>query len=142
MVLETIYRALPGSRVILGLLDRANNCIVGKLGYGDKVDDLIEHFRIPLAYQADVFHIAFKNNVDIKIDNTRDEKIKDKIPDWYHRKIGSRFFILFPIVIRHSPIAVLYIDSTKNRDIHISDDQLSLLKTLRNQAILAIKNLN
>ncbi len=142
MVLETIFRALPGSRVILGLRDKATNCIVGKLGYGDKVDELIENFRIPLAYQADVFHIAFKNNVDIKIDNTQDEKIKVKIPDWYHRKIGSSFFILFPIVIKHSPIAVLYIDSIENRDIHISDDQLSLLKTLRNQAILAIKSLN
>ncbi len=142
MVLETIYRALPGSRVILGLRDKVSNCIVGKFGYGDNVDELIEHFRIPLIYQADVFHLAFKNNVDIKIENTRDEKIKDKIPDWYHRKIGSSFFILFPIVIKHSPIAVLYIDSTENRDINISDDQLSLLKTLRNQAILAIKNLN
>jgi eukaryotic-like serine/threonine-protein kinase len=142
MVLETIFRALPGSRVILGLRDKPTNCIVGKFGYGDKVDELIEHFRIPLAYQADVFHVAFKNNVDIKIDNTHDENIKDKIPDWYHRKIGSSFFILFPIVIKHSPIAVLYIDSTENRDIKISDDQLSLLKTLRNQAILAIKNLN
>jgi eukaryotic-like serine/threonine-protein kinase len=142
MVLETIYRALPGSRVILGLRDKLSNCIVGKFGYGDNVDELIEHFRIPLIYQADVFHLAFKNNVDIKIENTREEKIKDKIPDWYHRKIGSSFFILFPIVIKHSPIAVLYIDSTENRDINISDDQLSLLKTLRNQAILAIKNLN
>jgi eukaryotic-like serine/threonine-protein kinase len=142
MVLETIYRALPGSRVILGLRDKVSNCIVGKFGYGDKVDELIEHFRIPLAYQADVFHVAFKNNVDIKIDNTLDEKIRNKIPDWYHRKIGSSFFILFPIVIKHSPIAVLYIDSTENRDINISDDQLSLLKTLRNQAILAIKSLS
>ncbi len=142
MVLETIYRAIPGSRVILGLRDKVSNCIVGKFGYGDQVDSLIEHFRIPLAYKADVFHIAFKNNVDIKIDNTQDEKIRDKIPDWYHRKIGSGFFILFPIVIKHSPIAVLYIDSTQKQDINISDEQLSLLKTLRNQAILAIKNLN
>lgn len=142
MVLETIYRALPGSRVLLGLRDKASNCIVGKFGYGDKVDELIENFRIPLVYQADVFHVAFKNNVDIKIDNTQDEKIKSRIPDWYHRKIGSSFFILFPIVIKHSPVAVLYIDSTESRDIKISDDQLSLLKTLRNQSILAIKNLN
>lgn len=142
MVLETIYRSLPGSRVILGLRDKASNSIVGKFGYGDEVDELIRHFRIPLVYKADVFHIAFKNNVDIKIDNTRDEKISDKIPDWYHRKIGSSFFIVFPIVIKHSPIAVLYIDSTQAQSITISDSQLSLLKTLRNQAILAIKNLS
>ena len=142
MVLETIYRAIPGSRVLLGLRDKVSNSILGKFGYGDDVDELIQHFRIPLAYQADVFHIAFKNNVDIKIDNTQDDKIKGKIPDWYHKRIGSKFFILFPIVIRHSPVAVLYIDSPQNQDISISDEQLSLLKTLRNQSILAIKNLN
>ncbi len=82
----------------------------------------------------------FKNNVDIKIDNSQDEKIRNKIPDWYHRKIGAKFFVLFPIVIKHSPIAVIYIDSHKNGRINITDAQLSLLKTLRNQAVLAIKS--
>ena len=142
MILETIYRALSGSRVLLGLRDKVSNSIKAKYGYGEDIEALIMNFAIPLAYQADVFHIAFKNNVDIKIDDSKDEKIVDKIPPWYHRKIGSKSFILFPIVIKHSPVAVIYIDSTQNQSISISDHQLSLLKTLRNQAILAIKNLN
>jgi len=86
-----------------------------------------------------VFHIAFKNNVDIKIDDARDPKITDKVPEWYKRKVNSRFFIIFPIVIKHSPIALLYIDSADQAPIPISDEQLGLLKTLRNQVILAIK---
>ena len=142
MILETIYRSLSGSRVLLGLRNKANNTIQGKYGYGDNIDTLIDQFSIPLEYQADVFHIAFKNNVDIKIDNSHDPKIHDKIPQWYHRKIGSNFFILFPVVIRHSPVAVIYIDSSDGKTISINDNQLSLLKTLRNQAILAIKNLS
>lgn len=141
MILETIYRALSGSRVLLGLRNKANNTIEGKYGYGENIDDLIRHFAIPLTYQADVFHVAFKNNVDIKIDDAEDEKIKEKIPTWYQRKIGSKFFILFPVVIKHSPVAVIYIDSCNGASINISDNQLSLLKTLRNQAILAIKSL-
>ena len=52
------------------------------------------------------------------------------------------YFVVFPIVIKHSPIAVIYIDSCKAQALSISDSQLSLLKTLRNQAILAIKNLS
>ncbi len=140
MVLETIYRALPGSRVLLGLRDRRSNCLVGKFGYGEDVDSLIRNFAIPLGYQPDVFHIAFKNNVDIKIDDARDPKISDKIPDWYKRKIDGRFFIIFPILIKRSPVAVLYIDSAGQAPIPISDRQLGLLKTLRNQAILAIKS--
>ena len=142
MIMETIYRALSGSRVILGLRDKVSNSIKGKYGYGEDIESLIQNFSIPLVYQADVFHIAFKNNVDIKIDDSQDPKIKDKIPAWFHRKIGSKSFILFPIVIKHSPVAVIYIDTVKSSSISISDHQLSLLKTLRNQAILAIKNLN
>ena len=141
MVLETIYRALPGSRVLLGLRNQATNAIDGKFGYGEDIEQLIANFAIPLVYQPDVFHIAFKNNVDIKIDNAEDQKIMDKIPQWYRRKIGSRFFLLFPIVIKHSPVAIIYIDSCDATTLAINDHQLSLLKTLRNQAVLAIKNL-
>ncbi len=142
MILETIYRGLGGSRVLLGLRNKATNCIEGKYGYGEDIEELIHNFTIPLAYQADVFHVAFSKNVDIKIDDTEDEKIRDKIPQWYHRKIGSKFFILFPIVVQHSPLAVIYIDSNRSAPIKLSDNQLGLLKTLRNQAVLAIKNLS
>ena len=92
--------------------------------------------------QPDVFHVAFKNNVDIHIEDTRDEKIFGKIPDWYHRNIGAASFTIFPIIIKNAPIALIYIDSSGSESIKISDNQLGLLKTLRNQAILAIKNLS
>lgn len=139
MIMETIYRALPGTRVLLGLRDKPSNSIKGKFGYGEDMETLTRYFQIPLAYQPDVFHIAFKNSVDIKIDDTRDPKIKGKLPDWYHNKIAASSFILFPIVIKHSPIAIIYVDSPQSSSLDISDHQLSLLKTLRNQAILAIK---
>ena len=88
-----------------------------------------------------MFQVAFKNNVDIRIEDTRDEKIHDKIPAWYHQNIAARSFTIFPIVIKQKPIALIYIDSASAESINISDSQLSLLKTLRNQAILAIKTL-
>jgi hypothetical protein len=86
--------------------------------------------------------VAFKNNVDIQIDDTRDEKIRSKIPDWYHKNIAARSFTIFPIIIKQAPIALIYIDSANTESIKLTDNQLSLLKTLRNQAILAIRNLS
>lgn len=142
MILETIYRALQGSRVLLCLKDRKTSSIRARFGYGDGVEAIIKDFVIPLAMQNDVFHIAFQKNVDIHIENTAAEKIRSKIPDWYHDKIASASFTLFPIVIKNSPVALIYIDSPKRDPIRISDYQLSLLKTLRNQAILAIKSLS
>ena len=37
---------------------------------------------------------------------------------------------------------MIYIDSNQSAPIQLSDNQLGLLKTLRNQAVLAIKNLS
>lgn len=142
MILETIYRAFGGSRVVLCLKDKKSASIKARFGYGEDVENIINHFSIPLLPQADVFHVSFNNNVDIRIDNTGDEKIRDKIPAWYHNNIGARSFTIFPIVIKQAPIALIYIDSADAESIDISDNQLSLLKTLRNQAILAIINLS
>ena len=142
MIMETIYRALSGSRVVLCLKDNKTNAIRARFGYGRDVEDIVAIFSIPLAYQADVFHIAFKNNVDIRIDDTGDEKIKQKIPDWYRKNINAKSFAIFPIMIKQSPIALIYIDNPDNESISITDNQLGLLKTLRNQAILAIKTMS
>lgn len=141
MILETIYRALDGSRVLLCLKGR-NGYMSAKFGYGEDIDATIANFSIPLKYEADVFHVAFKNNVDIKIEDTQDAKIKNKIPLWFHKKIAAKSFTIFPIIIKHSPVALIYIDGANKKPIQINDSQLSLLKTLRNQAILAIKNLD
>ena len=141
MILETIYRALGGARVVLCLKDRQTASITARFGYGEDVEDIIDKFSIPLKSQSDVFHVAFKNNVDIRIENTQDEKIRDKIPAWYHDNIAARSFTIFPIIIKQAPVALIYIDSANTEAINITDNQLSLLKTLRNQAILAIKHL-
>ncbi len=140
MILETIYRAFGGARVVLCLKDKKTDSIRARFGYGDDVENIIDHFAIPLQAQSDVFHVAFKNNVDIRIDNTRDEKIRDRIPAWYHDNIAARSFTIFPIIVKQAPIAMIYIDSADAESINITDSQLGLLKTLRNQAILAIKS--
>lgn len=142
MIMETIYRALAGSRVVLCLKDKSGTAIRARFGYGEEVEQIVENFSIPLQPQSDVFHVAFDNNVDIRIDDTRDEKIRERIPDWYHRNIGAQSFTLFPIVIKEKPVALIYIDSAGDDPIKITDNQLGLLKTLRNQAILAIRNLS
>lgn len=141
MILETIYRALNNSRVLFCLRDK-DGFMSAKFGYGPDIDSTISNFSMPLKYEADVFHVAFKNNVDIKIADTNDEKIKGKIPLWFQKKIAAKSFILFPIIIKKTPIALIYIDGADKKPININDSQLSLLKTLRNQAILAIKNLD
>ncbi|MBL6999648.1 MAG: serine/threonine protein kinase, partial [Gammaproteobacteria bacterium] len=134
-------RALPGTRVLLALRDRASNAYIGKYGYGNNIEALKNNFVLPFAYNPDLFNLALKNAADIKIDATSDPKIQSKLPDWYQQNINANSFLLYPVVMKKSPIALIYIDSEHARHIALSENQLILLKTLRNQAVVAIKYL-
>jgi hypothetical protein len=47
--------------------------------------------------------------------------------------------VLFPLNIKGRSVALIYCDRDKAGSISIPDKELTLLKTLRNQALLAIK---
>ena len=46
---------------------------------------------------------------------------------------------MLPLNIKSVPVAMIYCDMDKPGSINISERELQLLKTLRNQAVLAIK---
>jgi GAF domain-containing protein len=92
-----------------------------------------------LTAPPDVFLVALQNNADILISDIDDPKIATRIPAWYRRHIVARTFVLFPIVVKGKPIGLIYADRPLPNDITISEKELSLLKSLRNQAILAIR---
>lgn len=47
--------------------------------------------------------------------------------------------MLFPIVVKDKPVGLIYADRPQAGDIVIPEKELSLLKSLRNQAVLAIR---
>lgn len=140
VILETMYRAMGFKRVILCLKDARMDQMVGRFGFGPDTTELVKLFRFPLAFSSDVFHLATSKAVDILINDIDDPKIADKIPAWYRGKIPARTFILFPLNIKGKPVALIYCDKDKAGSVVISEKELQLLKTLRNQAVLAIKN--
>jgi eukaryotic-like serine/threonine-protein kinase len=77
--------------------------------------------------------------VDIVIEDLRADTIADKIPDWYRALVDAQSFILLPVVINKKTIGLFYADMQVANSLKLSEQQLSLLRTLRNQAVLAIK---
>jgi hypothetical protein len=47
--------------------------------------------------------------------------------------------VLFPLNIKGNPVALIYADRDEPGGIEIPEKELQLLRTLRNQAIMAIK---
>lgn len=140
ITLETMYRAMGFRRVLLALRDARSGQMVGRFGLGPDVGELARQFRFPLDGQLhDVFRLAAGRGVDIIISNIDDPKIADKVPAWYRERIPAKTFVLFPLNIKGRPVALIYCDKDRAGSINIPERELTLLKTLRNQALLAIK---
>ena len=139
MILETMYTGMSFNHVLFCIKDGRQNAMMGKFGFGENVQALIKGFQFPMADQPDVFHLAIKNNADILITDIDDPKIASRIPAWYRQTVSARTFLIFPIVIKGKPIGMIYADRPKPGDITVPEKELSLLKSLRNQAVLAIR---
>jgi GAF domain-containing protein len=125
--------------VVLCIKDGRRNAMCGKFGFGDRMQELVRAFDFSLAAQPDVFLVALQNNADILITDIDDPKIASRIPAWYRQHVPARTFVLFPIVVKGKPIGLIYADRAQPGDIAIPEKELSLLKSLRNQAVLAIR---
>ncbi|MEJ2453523.1 MAG: HDOD domain-containing protein [Candidatus Thiodiazotropha sp.] len=139
VVLETMYRSVSFHRVVLALLDRKQGCICGRLGFGEADERFIKGFRLPVAYHVDMFHGALKNSVDVYIADTTSEKIQAELPEWYRRISDAGSFLLLPLVINQRPVGLIYADHIKPHGLKIDIRRLNLLKSLRNQIVLAVR---
>jgi serine/threonine protein kinase len=139
IILETMYRAKGFKRVILCIRDAKNNAMLGRFGFGPDALEKAKRFNFSLTFTPDIFHAALSKGVDLMISDTNDPKIAGRIPDWFRKGVGAETFVIFPLCIKGNPVAMIYADRDYAGEIVIPEKELSLLRTLRNQALLAIK---
>jgi serine/threonine protein kinase len=139
IILETMYRAMGFRRVVLCIRDAKAGVMQGRFGFGQDANEVAKAFRFPLSFTPDIFHAATSKGVDLLISDINDPKIASRIPDWYRKAVPANSFVLFPLNIKGNPVALIYADRDEPGGISIPEKELQLLRTLRNQAILAIK---
>ncbi|MFZ3018707.1 MAG: HDOD domain-containing protein [Gallionella sp.] len=139
MVLETIYRGMNFQRALFMLRNNKEGAMLARFGFGPDIGQIIPKFRFPLHFAPDVFHLSIEKGLDISIEDVRSLNISDKIPDWYHEAVNAPSFILLPLMLDGKAIGLIYADMPEANQLDISHQQLALLRTLRNQAVLAIK---
>jgi HD-like signal output (HDOD) protein len=146
MVLETLYRGLHLRRVVFCLRDPKLDCLTGRFGLGDDVEPakgLVAAFRIPLHTAAsasvDLFAAVCQRGVDTLIADATEHKIAERLPDWYQAKVHAPSFLLLPLAMKGATFALIYADKAMPGSIELSERELSLLRTLRNQAVMAFK---
>lgn len=139
IILETMYRAMGFRRVVLCIRDAKAGVMQGRFGFGPDANEVARKFRFPLTFTPDIFHAATSKGVDLLITDIDDPKIASRIPDWYRKAVPAHSFVLFPLNIKGNPVALIYADRDEPGGIEIPEKELQLLRTLRNQAIMAIK---
>lgn len=140
IILETMYRAIGFSRVLLCVRDPRQSALRARFGFGTDAEAVVSRgFSIPLPGERDVFYAAITQGADICIEDIDAETIRMYIPAWYRAAVKTRGMVLFPILLKKRPVALIYADTENARMLRFHPNELNMLKTLRNQAVLAFK---
>lgn len=138
---ELLYRAKCFDNVLICTVAANGQELVGRIGLGPQAERNKTAFRIPLAFAPDVFHAAISKNADLLIADTQADSIRGRIPAWYTERIGARSFLLLPITLNGRAVAVVYADR-RDGALQLSQQTLGLIKALRNQIALAMRQKN
>lgn len=140
IILETMYRGIGFGRVLLFLMDERRQALRCRFGFGPDVDAIVKKgVAAPLNGAKDLFYAAVSVGADICIEDMQSEKVRAHVPQWYREAIGARGMVLLPIVHRKRTLGLIYADSDSPEVLRFTADELGLLKTLRNQAVLALR---
>jgi len=140
MILETIYRALGFRRVIFCLRDARGQALTGRLGVGADVERLAPLLRVELTAQPpDLFAAVCLKGADTLIQDARAANIAPRLPAWFRGELQAQSFLLLPLVLKGSPLGLIYADHPRAGAVQLGDKELSLLRTLRNQAVMAFR---
>jgi serine/threonine protein kinase len=141
MILETMFRALGFRRIVFCLRDPKTETLTGRFGLGDGAEAVAKNFKVPLKGGTDLFTAVCLKGADTLITDATVAHIAARLPQWYRAHVNAPAFLLLPMLIKGAPFALIYADKAVPGGIELGEKELSLLRTLRNQAVMAFKQM-
>ena len=139
MILETMFRALGFRRVLFCLRDPKTETLTGRFGLGEGGDAAAALFKVPLKGSTDLFAAVCVKGADTLIRDATTPAMAARLPTWYRKTVNAPSFLLLPLMMKGAPFAMIYADQAQPGGIELDEKELSLLRTLRNQAVMAFK---
>ncbi|KJU83303.1 signal transduction protein [Candidatus Magnetobacterium bavaricum] len=141
MILEVLYRGMEFTRVVISIRSPKEPYMEGRFGFGQRIEKLVKGFRFQVDKTSDdVFNISLSRDSIVLINNVHDVEVQSCIPTWLRTVFNANTFIVIPITLRKAPIALIYGDWISVDPKALHPKRLRYVKTLRNQAMLAIKH--
>ncbi|MBX9816783.1 MAG: HDOD domain-containing protein, partial [Burkholderiaceae bacterium] len=140
MILETMYRALEFDRIIFCMRDPKTEMMAGRFGLGQGVEAHVKGFKTHLkATTPDLFGAVCLKGADTMITDATEPRIVQRLPAWYAQSLNAPTFLLLPLQIKNAPFGLIYADKVRHGSLELDEKELALLRTLRNQAVMAFK---
>jgi HD-like signal output (HDOD) protein len=140
MILETMYRAMGFRQIIFCMRDAKQDALTGRFGLGEGVEAVARQFHIPLHPETpDLFSAVCSKGADTMISDASVERIASRLPAWYRKSVNAPTFLLLPLVIKGAPFGLIYADKGEPGGLQLGEKELALLRTLRNQAVMAFR---
>ena len=73
------------------------------------------------------------------ISDASEPRIASSLPPWYRKSVNATTFLLLPLHMKGKPVGLIYADVGAKVGLKLDEKGLSLLRTLRNQAVMAFK---
>jgi hypothetical protein len=143
MILETMLRALGFRRLVFCLRDGKTQTLTGRFGLGEGASEVARTMRIPLAVRAgaapDLFVAVCAKGADTLIADATKGSIAARLPRWFVQQVQAPSFLLLPLMLEGACFALMYADHEEPGGIKLGEKELALLRTLRNQGVMAFR---
>ena len=140
MVLETMFRALDFQHIVFCMRDPKTETLTGRFGLGRDIEPVVKAFAVALkANPPDLFAAVCLRGADTMIGDATDPRITARLPAWYRRSVNAPTFLMLPLLIKGKPFGLIYADQAHKGGLALDEKELALLRTLRNQAVMAFK---
>ncbi|MFE8646031.1 HDOD domain-containing protein [Sphingomonas sp. NCPPB 2930] len=139
MVMATMLRGLGFRCVVFCLRDNQANVLQGRFGLGEGQAAAVRALRVPLGTQGDLFSAVCLRGGDLLVADTTSPRELERLPAWYRQHFDAGAFVLLPLMRHDKPFALLYADHAQPGGIVLDERGFALLRTLRNQAVMAFR---
>jgi HD-like signal output (HDOD) protein len=138
--LECLHTGFGFTRSVLLLRDAGTPRIRARLWCGDITTAQANEMEIDVDAPGDLFAAAVRRGSDLQIQNAFDPKIAQRLPPYFTKTCPrTASFIILPIVSENSPIACILVGRDAPETEPVSSEDISLLRAVRGQIILAMK---
>ena len=143
MILETMHQALGFRSVVFCLRDAKADALTGRFAIGERPEIVRAAFHVPLRAASgkdpDLFTSLCSKGLDSVIADATTSTIAARLPAWFREQIAAPSFVVLPLMVKGAPFALIYADKAELGAVRFTPQELALLGTLRNQAVMAFR---